>query len=192
MIGLLRAALIPAMLLAGDSRLASELRPGMQLVYASEGRDQVPWVVELTEPGAALKRRRRLRPLENPPIDQAAAEERLYVERDVLYAWSERSNDWVPQRPLGPHMELMLPRANGDTVRYATGEVSEQLIGRLLLKVIETIVTTTDAAGRPKRLLTERYAITLGTATGGRFEAPDSDTPGAWRTEQILELREIR
>ena len=53
LIGLLRAALIPAMLLAGDSRLASDLRPGMQLVYASEGRDQVPWVVELTEPGAA-------------------------------------------------------------------------------------------------------------------------------------------
>ena len=185
--------LIPLTLAAADARLASDLRPGMQLVYGSEGRDQAPWVVEQIEPAAPLKDGAdcaRLRIRRQP--HQPGAEERLCVEGDTLYAWHAERSAWLPQRPVGPHMTLTLPRANGDTVRYATGDITDQTIARFHLRVVETTVTTSDAAGQPKRRLTERYAITLGTATGGRFEVPDPATPGAWRTEQIFELRDIR
>jgi hypothetical protein len=53
-------------------------------------------------------------------------------------------------------------------------------------------VTTFDAAGRPKRRLRERYAPSLTTATGGRFELPDSSRAGEWRGQRSFELREIR
>jgi hypothetical protein len=89
-------------------------------------------------------------------------------------------------------MELSLPRPNGDTVRYVTGAVSEEAIGSRRLRVLTTTVTTIDSAGRPKRRLTERYAVTLTTATGGRFEVPDASSPTGWRTERAFELREIR
>ena len=35
--------------------LAADLRPGMELIYASAGRDQAPWVVEVLERGLPLK-----------------------------------------------------------------------------------------------------------------------------------------
>ena len=58
--------------------------------------------------------------------------------------------------------------------------------------VLATTVTTMDTSGREVRRLLERYAVTLTTATGGRFEIPDPDNPTAWRTQQVFELREIR
>jgi hypothetical protein len=186
--------LAPLALAAGAPRLASNLRPGMQLVYASEGRDQPPWVVELVEAGAPLKEgadcaRVKIRRQAN---EAAVPEERLCIEHDMLYVWNAKEGSWLAQRPVGPHMELTIPRANGDSVRYVTGDVEEHAIGQHRLRVVGTVVTTTNAAGQPKRRLTEGYAVGLGTAIGGRFEVPDPQTPGAWRTEQLFELREIR
>jgi hypothetical protein len=98
----------------------------------------------------------------------------------------------LPQRPVGPAMELTLTRANGDVVRYVTGTVTDEVMGGLRIPVVETTVTTADSTGRPLRRLRERYALTLATATGGRFEVPDPAAPAGWREEQVFELREVR
>jgi hypothetical protein len=178
----------------GDATIAADLRVGMQLVYASSGRDQPAWTVDMVETGAALKGdadcarvgiRRQAGQTEAP-------EERLCVEGGTLYTWNEARKEWIAQRPVGAGMELTLSRPNGDTVRYVTGASSEEVIGLRRLRVLATTVTTIDPTGKPKRRLTERYAVTLATATGGRFEVPDSTDPSGWRTEQAFELREIR
>ena len=178
-------------LLAG---LASDLRPGMQLVYASAGRDQAPWVIDVVERGLALKGdadcaklgiRRR--------ADQTEADEsRLCVESQTLYAWDVTARDWVAQRPVGPLMQLTFPRPNGDRVRYETGALAEEVIGAHRVEVVITTVTTTDSSGQPKRRRRERFAIGLATATGGVFEVPDAAAPAGWRAEQVFELRAIR
>jgi hypothetical protein len=77
-------------------------------------------------------------------------------------------------------------------VRYVTGSAGVDVIGARRLRVVDTTVTTMDAAGKTVRRLRERYALSLATATGGRFETPDPEQPGQWRTQQIFELREIR
>lgn len=187
----LRMSKLALMLLAG---LAADLRPGMQLIYASAGRDQPPWTIDVVERGLVLKGdadcarlgiRRRVGQTE-------ADESRLCVDRDTLYAWDATARDWTPQRPVGPHMQLVLSRANGDSVRYETGAPGQETIGGLLLQVVATTVTTFDPSGRPKRRLRERFALALATATGGVFEVPDDSTPTGWRTEQAFELRAIR
>ena len=121
-----------------------------------------------------------------------ASEEKLCVERNVLHAWDARSSAWQPQRPVGARMELRVPRPDGDTLHYTTASLSEEEISGVRLSVVNTTVTTIDAAGQTKRRLIERYSATLTTATGGRFEVPDAKAPGGWRTEQQFELREIR
>jgi hypothetical protein len=179
---------------SGGSPLAGDLRAGMQLVYAADGRDQPAWTVDAVDLAAGLKENAdcaRVR-IRRQPGQTEAAEERLCVERNTLYAWNVARSEWVAQRPVGPGMELSLPRPNGETVRYVTGALSEEAIGSHRLRVLTTTVTTIDPAGRPKRRLTERYAVTLTTATGGRFEVPDAASPTGWRTEQTFELREIR
>jgi hypothetical protein len=176
------------------SRLAGDLRAGMELVYTSNGAAQPPWTVQVVEPGAPLKDRldcarvrirRQLDRVEAP-------EERLCVERNVLQAWDANGATWQPQRPLGPRMELRVPRANGDTLHYTTSSISEETISGVHLAVVNTTMTTIDVAGQATRRLVERYSATLTTATGGRFEVPDTNAPGGWRTEQQFELREIR
>jgi hypothetical protein len=89
-------------------------------------------------------------------------------------------------------MELTIDRPNGDVVRYVTGAEREEVIGAFRLRVIDTTVTTTDSTGRPLRRLRERYAVTLTTATGGRFEVPDPTNPTGWKAQQAFELTEIR
>lgn len=190
----LLALLVPWTLPPADARLATDLRPGMQLVYASGGRDQAPWSIDAVEPRLALKgdadcARLSLR---RQAGQLQPDESRLCLDRETLYTWDPAKSDWVAQRPVGPGMELTLSRPNGDTVRYETGVVSEETIGTLRLPVIATTVTTVDSQGRPKRRLRERFAITLATATGGTFEVPDTSAPTGWRTEQTFELREIR
>ena len=178
----------------GDGGLASDLRTGMQLTYAADGRDQPSWNVDEVVLRAGLKENAdcaRLR-IRRQAGQAEAVEEQLCIERRTLYAWNAARSEWVAQRPVGDGMELSLPRPNGDTVRYVTGAWSEELIGARRLRVLATTVTTIDPAGKPKRRLTERYAVTLATATGGRFEVPDAASPNGWRTEQTFELREIR
>jgi len=165
----------------------------MVLIYASEGQDQPPWSIDLVEAGVLLKdnadcARTRLRRRPGGPLEDS----RLCVEHNVLYSWDPDRSAWLPQRPVGAGMALVLPRANGGTVRYVTGSMNTEVIGGRRLQVLETTVTTMDASGRAVRRLRERYAVTLTTATGGRFEIPDPDDPTAWRTQQIFELRQIR
>jgi len=174
--------------------LAADLRPGMELIYASAGRDQAPWVVEVLERGLPLKDGADCARLgiRRQPGRTEADESRLCLGGSTLYAWDATARGWVPQRPVGPHMQLTLPRPNGDQVRYETGAVAEELIGALRIAVVATTVTTVDSSGRPKRRLRERYAVGLATATGGVFEVPDATAPDGWRTEQAFELRAIR
>ena len=182
-------AIVPA----GAPAPGADLRQGMVLIYASDGRDQPPWSIDFVEAGASLKANAdcsRLRIRRQPA--ETAQESRLCVENGMLLAWDSDRDSWLPQRPVGSGMALTLTRPNGDVVRYQTGAASEEVIGSFRLQVVETTATTTDSAGRPLRRLRERYALTLATATGGRFEVPDPDVPGAWRTQQVFELREIR
>ena len=176
------------------TRLAGDLRAGMELVYTSNGAAQPPWTVQVVEPGAALKdhadcARVKIR---RQPDRVEAPEERLCVERKVLHAWDANQAAWQPQRPVGAGMELRLPRPNGDTLLYKTTSITEEIVSGVRLPVVNTTMTTIDATGQPKRRLVERYSVTLTTATGGRFEVPDSNAAGGWRTEQRFELREIR
>jgi hypothetical protein len=192
---------VPALLIAlfllfaaPASRLAGDLRAGMELFYTSNGAAQPPWTVQVVEPGAPLKDRldcARVR-IRRQPDRVEAPEERLCVERNVLQAWDATRGAWQPQRPIGAAMELRVPRPNGDTLHYTTSSISEDTISGVRLAVVNTTMTTTDGDGKPKRRLVERYSASLTTATGGRFEAPDANAPGGWRTEQQFELREIR
>jgi hypothetical protein len=195
MLRALAAASVAFLLAApGDPRLGSELRAGMQLIYASGGRDQPPWIVvavdrtAVSEPGADCVRVR----IRRQAAQTEAPEERLCIEGGTLYAWNAARSERLAQRPVGEHMDATFPRPNGDTIRYITGVFAEETIGTYTLRVLPTTVLTVDASGKPKRRLVERYAIALTTATGGRFEAPDPAAPGGWRTEQSFELREIR
>jgi hypothetical protein len=176
------------------TRLAGSLRAGMELHYTSNGAAQTPWTVQVVQPGAALKRnadcaviriRRQLDRVEAP-------EERLCVERNVLQAWDANQANWQPLRPIGAEMELRLPRPNGDTLHYRTSSIGEEIISGVRLAVVNTTMTTIDAAGQTRRRLVERFCASLTTATGGRFEVPDAKAPGGWRTEQEFELHEIR
>ena len=181
-----------AFLLAGPQP-ASQLQPGMVLIYESNGVAQPPWTVDSLRLGAPLlpgaecavvHLRRR------PDLDQAE-ETRLCVARDTLYRGEAGSGRWTISRPVGPGMVWVTGGANGDSVRYETGSAARETISGLSIPVVHTTVTTTDSLGRPKRRLRERYALTLATATGGVFESPDSTDPGRWVPGQKFELREI-
>jgi hypothetical protein len=175
-------------------KLASDLRQGMTLVYASGGQDQPPWSIVSVEAGAVLKERAdcaRLR-IRRRPDEVELDDSRLCVEEQILYAWNTDRGAWLPQRPVGPNMDLTIPRASGRSEHYVTGSIGVDVIGGRHLRVVDTTLTTIDATGNAVRRLRERYALSLATATGGRFETPDPERPGQWRTQQIFELREIR
>jgi hypothetical protein len=180
---------------AGGPRLGADLRTGMQLVYSWDGHDQPPWSLDAVETGGVFKDGAAdcIRLVIRRQPDQVEPEEnRLCIVGNNLYGWDPAREGWVKQRPVGPDMELTLGRSNGDTVQYATGAVTEEVVGTFRLSVVATTVTTLDSSGRPRRRLRERYAVSLAAATGGRFEVPDPFTPGAWRTQQVFELRYIR
>ena len=166
----------------------------MQLVYGSQGQSQPPWIVEAVQAAAPLKEGAdcarvsiRRQPTPAPPDDA-----RLCVEAGVLHALDPKTNDWQPQRPIGPNMSLVLARASGGSVRYETGSTAQATIGSLRLHVVETVVTTLDASGTAIRRLRERYAVSLTTALGGTFEVPDPAVAGGWRAQQVFELAEVR
>jgi hypothetical protein len=189
------AALAVQVIIPADMpTLASDLRQDMTLVYASGGQDQPAWLIVSVEVGAALKEHAdcaRLR-IRRRPDEVEPADSRLCVERQILYGWDADRAAWLPQRPVGPNMDLTIPRANGRSEHYVTGSIGVDVIGARRLRVVDTTLTTMDAEGKAVRRLRERYALSLATATGGRFETPDPERPGQWRTQQIFELREIR
>ena len=149
MLALLAALLFQASPQTAAPGIASELRAGMHLVYGSAGQTQPPWVVESVQTAAPLKEgadcaRVSIRRQPTPaPVDDA----RLCVEAGVVYALNPKTNAWQPQRPIGPNMSLVLPGANGGSVRYETGSAGQASIGPLRLQFVDTVVTTLDASG---------------------------------------------
>ena len=189
--------MIPMLLLLvqeSATPIGGDLRPGMELVYESNGKAQPPWLVDSAVAGLPLDQYRGCARilLRRRPSPAPAEESRHCVSGDTLFAWNARDSLWRPQRPVGPGMRMSFPRAGGDTVRYETTEPMEEVVSGRRIRVIETTVTTVDSLGRPKRRLRERYAPALATATGGRFEVPDAAAPGGWRIEQAFELSVIR
>jgi hypothetical protein len=178
----------------GSVGLGRDLAPGLQLVYESNGQEQPAWVVDsvisrlpllpLADCARIYLRRR--------PDQLRADESRVCVTRDTLFMWDARSGDWLPRRPVGAGMTMRFPQASGDTVRYSTGALTEEVISGRRLAVVPTTVLTVDSLGRPRRRLRERYSPSLVTATGGVFERPDSAATNGWRVEQAFELRAIR
>jgi hypothetical protein len=173
------------------------LRPGMQLIYTSNGEDQAPWVIDSVRANASLRPgsdciilHQRRQPGQTTP-----EESRLCLANDTLFSWNRERSEWVPQRPVRPGMVMEFVRTNGSKVRYEVGGTGQERVPGLSVDrvpVVFTTVTTTDSLGRPRRRLTELYAIGLATATAGEFEVPDSLEADGWRTEQRFKLREIR
>jgi len=172
----------------------SALANGMQLVYASGGADQPPWVVLSIERPAALGGRAdcaRIALRMAPP--PASPDLRAWCVRDgVLSAFVDSTSTFRPLRPVGPRMSLDLPRAAGGLVRYETGDIEQATIGTFTFDVVPTTVTTIDADGRAIRRLRERYALALTSAVHGAFETADSALAGGWRLTQEFRLVEIR
>ena len=170
------------------------LQPGMELVYASNGRDQFPWRILTVRPDSALRGEsacvtisQRRQAGEGPP-----EESQFCLANDTLYSWNVEQNEWRIARPVGAGMVYETSRPNGDIIRYETGETREEKLSGLTIPVVLTTVLTSDSSGHPKRRLRERYSLGLVTATGGVFETPDSTAPGGWRVQQEFELRTIR
>jgi hypothetical protein len=184
--------LLLAVAQAAAPRVGADLRAGMQLVYGSDMGEQPPWTVERIEAGSRLMEGAdcAVVQIRRQPGPAAAPVAELCVENSLLKT-RNAAGEWVIQRPVAPRMEVSLTRPNGDTVRIVTGEVEEVTIGARRIPAVLTTMTTIDAAGRPRQRLTERYALSLTTATSGRFETPDASAPSGWRTTQVFELRTI-
>lgn len=178
----------------GSDPVASKLQPGMQLVYGTPGGAMQPaWTVDSVETGRIIEGRTdcarvfiRRRP------DQPAPEARLCVSGDTLFGWDTRARAWQPQRPIGAGMTMVFRRPNGDTVRYTTAELGQQVVSDMMLEIVATTVLTVDSLGRPRRRLVESYSPGLTTATGGEFSVPDSTATGGWRSENRFALMQIR
>lgn len=172
----------------------SALRPGMTLVYESEGKPQPPWTVVAVTVDAPLKDGAAcaIVQIRRGPAPADPPEVRLCLEGGVLLQWSDAQKLWQPQRPVAAGRKLTLPRSNGEAVVYETGMASQATISGVLVPVVLTTVTTLDASGRPIRRLRERYATSLTTAIDGEFETADSSTVSGFRTTQSFVLREIK
>ena len=170
----------------------SALRPGMALVYESEGKAQPAWMVIAVIANAPLKDGAACAVVQIRRSPAAAPEVRLCIESGILLQWNDADKAWQAQRPVSGGRTLTLPRPNGETIVYETGEPSQVTIGDRVLPVIPTTVTTMDASGRPIRRLRERYALSLTTATDGEFEVADTSATSGFRTTQSFVLREIK
>lgn len=189
-------AAVGVLALAGarqGTRLASGLARGTELVYESSGRSQAPWRVDSLRTGLRLRKGADCIDVQLRRAGQEAPDrQRLCLAADTLYRWIAERREWKVSRPVGRRMTWQSRQANGNVVRYETGDTASERISGRSIPVIHTTVTTTDSAGRPLRRLTERFALSLVTATGGVFEAPDSAARGGWRPLQTFELRSIR
>ncbi len=183
--------LVVAALQSAAPKVAADLSPGLQLHYAAGEQFTAPWIVDSVAAGVALMPGADCARFTIRRGEQAPNESRYCVLRDTMFAWDARRSAWTPQRPVGPRMTLVQPRANGDTVRYSTDTLTSETISGTRIAVLPTTVLTVDSLGRAKRRLRERYALSLATATGGKFEVPDAANPRAWRAEQSFELRRL-
>jgi hypothetical protein len=173
-------------------KVGSQLAVGMQLVYVSDGRTQSPWVVDSVQVGQPLRAGADCASVQisRRPSDPRPDRSKLCLVGDTLFRWSH--NAWEVFRPVGPDMNLTLLKSNGDTVRYETGALGEDMISGTAVPVVSTTVTTVDGRGNPRLRVRERYAVTLATATSGTFESPDPSEPGRWTARHRFELKALR
>jgi hypothetical protein len=183
-------ALIPASICAQSP--AADLRAGMQLVYASGGRENPAWLVEAVVHDTTLNGMSRCSAVTLRVNPAATAPERRMTcaRNDSLFAWDSAGNSHRFVRPIGPRMTTeMQGRTTVST--YETSGLSADTISGLATPVVLTTVTTRDSTRRVLRRLRERYAPGLGTATTGVFEVPDSTQSTGWRTERSFTLVRI-
>jgi len=178
---------------SGRDTLASGLRPGLRLVYASGATEQPAWTVDSVTHGVAVAQRQGCaRIVLRTRHEQPAPEVRLVCRGgDTLFAWNAAAGELRVQRPVGAGMSIALPQANGGTVRYETGDVGEATVSGRTFGFVHTTVTTHDASGRVVRRLRERYAIALATALDGVFEVPDPAATSGWREAQRFVLARV-
>jgi hypothetical protein len=167
------------------TELAAALAPGATLRYVRDGAPQPVWTVDSVARGVAHGGRTGCARIRRRTAPAAPSESLLLcVAGDTLLAWDARTGAWRASRPLGA-LTLVMPRSGG-AVRMDGGAPVIEQVGRRSYRVVPTVVTTLDSAGRPVRRLRERYAPALATATGGVFEVRDST--GEWRREAGFEL----
>jgi hypothetical protein len=185
--------------------MASLLRPGMQLVYASGGVESPPWTVDSITRSLMLEGHTGcVRIFLRTTPTQPTAEARTYCTRETtLLSWDVRAAALRPARPLGLGTMMENRQANGGLVRFETLEPTVENIPLesgssgasavpTPIDVIPTTVTTFDSTGQIVRRLRERFSVALATATGGVFEVPDTTQSSGWRTIQRFELVAIR
>lgn len=181
--------------------LGSLLRPGMQLVYTSDG-SETPWTIDsivavtARAPGMTCVRIwLRLNPAQ--PTAQARHQ---CADSSRMYTWDGQT--WPPRatRPLREDTQLETRQADGTLVRYeAAAPMVVQIPVRgpggtapMEVTVIPTVVTTFDPAGKPVRRLRELFSLGLATATRGTFEEPDAGQASGWRAVRHFGLAAIR
>ena len=168
-------------------RLGASLTKGMQLVYASQGRELPPWSVDSLDLTAQIAGRTGCSIVRFGARDLR----RGCVERDTLYSWNARAGALLVSRPVGVGMSMRVPGANGATLLYETSGVELFRLDGMDVPVLATTVTTMDSSGTVVRRLRERYALSLATAVDGTFEVPSDTARGGWMIERAFTLVRI-
>jgi C-terminal processing protease CtpA/Prc len=161
----------------------SALMLGMELVYASGGRESPPWRVDSLDLAVRVGGRSRCSVVRFGPSDLR----RTCLEGDTLYT-ARDSGTPVPTRPVGPGMTMRVAGTRGRTLVYQTMGIDTHRITGFVIPVVATVVTTLDSTGRPVTRLRERFAPSLGTAVDGTFEVP---AEGGWAVQREFALVRI-
>jgi hypothetical protein len=167
--------------------VGERLAPGLELVYASGGTVQAPWVydsVVYDRSPSGYQSCVRFQRRGQPPRE-------VCVRGDTLFEGAADGR-LRPSRPAGSDMRFVTPLARGGYVVYETGQPVGRRVDTTDLLVIPTVITTHDSAGVAIRRLREEYAPGLVTAVEGTFEEPDPEREGAWRMVREFRLVRIR
>ncbi len=167
----------------------SHLVSGMELVYASGGAENAPWIVEAKRDTSVSGARCSIVSMKTNPT-QPPERRFTCLSNDSLLVLDPGSMNLRLLRPVGSSMKSEV-RGRVTVATYETATTHADTISGVVLDVIPTVVTTRDTTGRVLRRLRERFAVSLGTAVGGVFEVPDSTKSGGWRVEREFELVRI-
>jgi hypothetical protein len=174
---------------AGAQSPGSQLTPGMELVYASDGNEIPAWTVEAKRDTAISGARCSIVSIRTNAA-QPAERRFTCLSNDSLMVFDPGSANLRLLRPVGNSMTAEV-RGRATVAIYETTMTHADTVSGVVLAVIPTVVTTRDSTGRVLRRLRERFAVSLGTAVGGVFEVPDRSMPGGWRIEREFELVRI-
>lgn len=163
----------------------SSLLRTMQLVYASQGVESAPWVVDSIDLRAQFGKALQCSYVRFGLRDVR----KTCIVGDTLFAFLDSTQQLVASRPLKPGMTLTLATASGGSAVYETGDAEIITVSGVNIPVVKTTVTTKDGSGKAVRRLRERFALSLGTATDGVFEAIQPD--GSWKVTQEFSLVRI-